>query len=345
MTGVIPRLFSSANCLLQIRHYAPYQAVCIAMFLVNVLAGEIPSAAHYILSKLACNSSTPPQKDRSNPLSTLKFLAHWALHVASSTKPLLFNSQYDNRVQQEAPKRTFSLIKHTSTASTVSLIWASSITGPNASVGTSHTRQRISLLVFYTVDKLGTFQLVGSLYFCTSYQAFEHSRRLSYESPTQIKTFPRSRQKSLGCIFYFLTTSAFSNAFKLGRRTFSWHINNGPERKMNTPFGFLRYNGPRRLRSSRRVVLDVDDYQITHIGQGAFAVISRVVHRPSREVRVMKRITFDNTGLAEYLARNEVDALKAMSGNAWFPRLLNNFEEGGEFLITMVRRYSTSPKL
>ena len=61
-----------------------------------------------------------------------------------------------------------------------------------------------------------------------------------------------------------------------------------------------------------------------------FAVISRVWHRPSSEIRVMKRITFDKTGLAEY------DILEAMKGNIWFPPLLNHFMEGGEFIVTMV---------
>ena len=51
----------------------------------------------------------------------------------------------------------------------------------------------------------------------------------------------------------------------------------------------------------------------------------------------MKRITFDDSGLAKYLAKNEVDALKAMAGNIWFPQLLNDFAEGKQFVITMVR--------
>ena len=66
-------------------------------------------------------------------------------------------------------------------------------------------------------------------------------------------------------------------------------------------FSFLRYHGPKLLRGACRVLLDKDGFQITHIGQGAFAVISRVWHRPSWEVRVMKRITFDKTGLADIL--------------------------------------------
>ena len=101
-------------------------------------------------------------------------------------------------------------------------------------------------------------------------------------------------------------------------------------------FSFLRYYGPKLLRGARRVLLDKDGFQITHIGQGAFAVISRVWHRPSGEVRVMKRITFDKTGLAEYLLRNEIETLEAMKGNIWFPPLLNHFKEGGEFIVTMV---------
>ena len=107
-------------------------------------------------------------------------------------------------------------------------------------------------------------------------------------------------------------------------------------RQAKSMFSFLRYYGPKLLHGARRVILDKDGFQITHIGQGAFAVISHVWHRPSGEVRVMKHITFDKTGLAEYLARNEIDTLEAMKGNIWFPPLLNNFKEDGEFVVTIV---------
>jgi hypothetical protein len=50
----------------------------------------------------------------------------------------------------------------------------------------------------------------------------------------------------------------------------------------------------------------------------------------------MKRITFDKNGLARYVVKNEVDTLKAMEGNPWFPPLLNHFSEGGQFVVTMV---------
>ena len=106
--------------------------------------------------------------------------------------------------------------------------------------------------------------------------------------------------------------------------------------QVKSMFSFLRYYGPKCLRGARRVLLDEDGFHITHIGQGAFAVISRVWHRPSGEIRAMKRITFDKTGLAEYLARNEIETLEAMKGNIWFPPLLNHFKEGGEFIVTMV---------
>lgn len=102
-------------------------------------------------------------------------------------------------------------------------------------------------------------------------------------------------------------------------------------------FGFLKYNGPRRLRSCRKILIDESGYLVTHIGQGAFADISRVLYRPTGDVRVMKRITFDDSGLAKYLAKNEVDGLKAVAGNIWFPRLINEFAEGNQFVVTMVR--------
>lgn len=266
------------------------------MFAGNALAGEIPSAAHYIISKLACGSGTPPQKDcSSNPLSALKSLAQWALRVTSSTKPLLPSPQYDNRTHQKLPKRTFSLTRHASDTPFVFMICVSSVTVQNAAANASSTRQGTSLLIIYAVDKLGTFELVGSLYFRTSYQVFETSPWRVYFESAKSCLLSHPRQRSLKCIFYFLETSSFLNAFKIGLRKFSAYISYGLERRIGSLFGFLRYNGPRLLRSSRRIVLDVDDYQITHIGQGAFAVISRVLHRPSGEVRVMKRITFDKT--------------------------------------------------
>ncbi|KAF5314908.1 hypothetical protein D9619_006949 [Psilocybe cf. subviscida] len=100
-------------------------------------------------------------------------------------------------------------------------------------------------------------------------------------------------------------------------------------------FSFLRYTGPRRLRRARKVLLDDQGYHITHIGQGAFASISRVLYKPTGEVRVMKRITFDETGLAKYLAKNEIYGLKTMKGSIWFPALLNDFAENGEYVVTM----------
>jgi hypothetical protein len=109
-------------------------------------------------------------------------------------------------------------------------------------------------------------------------------------------------------------------------------------RALKSVFGFLKYSGSRQLVASRKILLDKDGYQITHIGQGAFATISRVLHKPTGDVRVMKRITFDKNGLAKYLVNNEVDTLKAMEGNHWFLRLLNinHFSEGGQFVMTMV---------
>lgn len=101
-------------------------------------------------------------------------------------------------------------------------------------------------------------------------------------------------------------------------------------------FYFLRYRFPKRLGSTRRVLLEQDGFQITQIGRGSFAVISRVLYRPTGETRVMKRISFDKAGLAEYLAQNEIDALKAMRDNIWFPPLLNHFMDGSEFVVTMV---------
>lgn len=106
---------------------------------------------------------------------------------------------------------------------------------------------------------------------------------------------------------------------------------------VSSTFQFLRYSGPRRLRPSRRVLVDNDEYQVTHVGRGAFATVSRVLHKPSGEMRAMKRIVFDKSGLAESLAQAEVDSLKAVMGSPWFPTLLNHFVDEAEYIITMVR--------
>ncbi|PPR04079.1 hypothetical protein CVT24_010652 [Panaeolus cyanescens] len=100
-------------------------------------------------------------------------------------------------------------------------------------------------------------------------------------------------------------------------------------------FYFLRHRYRKCIGSTRRVLLEQDGFHITQIGRGSFAVISRVLYRPTGETRVMKRISFDKAGLAEYLAQNEIDALKAMKGNKWFPPLLNHFMDGSEFVVTM----------
>ena len=72
------------------------------------------------------------------------------------------------------------------------------------------------------------------------------------------------------------------------------------------------------------------------VGRGAFATITRVLHKPTGDIRVMKRIVFDKAGLAKEVAQAEVDSLNAMAGNLWFPTLLNHFTDDEEFIITMV---------
>jgi serine/threonine protein kinase len=56
----------------------------------------------------------------------------------------------------------------------------------------------------------------------------------------------------------------------------------------------------------------------------------------------MKRIVFDKAGLAKEVAQAEVDSLRAMAGNFWFPVLLNHFADDEEFIITMVFFFSVT---
>jgi len=107
--------------------------------------------------------------------------------------------------------------------------------------------------------------------------------------------------------------------------------------RIYSTFNFLRYFGPRRLRPSRRVLVDGDEYQIMHVGRGAFATITRVLHKPTGDMRVMKRIVFDKAAdLAKSLAEAEINTLKAVAGSVWFPVLLNHFKDDEEYIITMV---------
>ena len=190
------------------------------------------------------------------------------------------------------------------------------------------TQRRVIYWAGFKGDFKGKFSLVGNLRIEQSSRAFGHQIHWSSFLSTLIAS-------------HYTSTPVFKILIDFGcyfgtcfRRHYLNFLPSGWQAK--SMFSFLRYYGPKLLRGARRILLDEDGFQIIHIGQGAFAVISRVWHRPSGEVRVMKRITFDKTGLAEYLARNEIETLEAMKGNIWFPPLLNHFKEGGEFVVTMV---------
>ena len=110
-------------------------------------------------------------------------------------------------------------------------------------------------------------------------------------------------------------------------------------------FTFLRYKPPPRIRGSRRVIADADDFLITRIGRGSFASIARVLRRSSGETRVMKRIAIDNSGLSQVLAQAEIDALEAVRGLPWFPYLMNHFSDGEDHVLTMASILYISSRL
>ncbi|KAF9485808.1 kinase-like protein [Pholiota conissans] len=193
----------------------------------------------------------------------------------------------------------------------------------------------LAVLLTCTLDNEGGILMVISTRVLVCFPILENlARRLCFlDSRTPIP--PRPRLYVLNLIFcLYLEPLGNSLLPSAGLLLPLLHYPGSNNRAYST-FRFLKYTGPKRLRCSRKILLDQEGYQITHIGQGAFAVISRVLYRPTGDVRVMKRITFDDSGLAKYLAKNEVDALRAMSGNIWFPPLLNEFSEGGQFVITM----------
>ena len=196
--------------------------------------------------------------------------------------------------------------------------------------GYQDIQRRVVYWAGFKGDSKGNFSLVGSL-------RIEQNSRKFFARPiywsTLLSSLLASRSTPLPKMLIIVIDFGcyFGASFRRNHLDFLPSV-----RQARSMFSFLRYYGPKLLRGARRVLLDKYGFQITHIGQGAFAVISRVWHRPSNEIRVMKRITFDKTGLAEYLARNEIETLEAMKGNAWFPPLLNHFKEDGEFVVTMV---------
>ena len=205
------------------------------------------------------------------------------------------------------------------------------ICGSSFQRGYQDIQRRVVYWAGFKGDFKGNFSLVGNLRIEQNSRKFftraiHWSSLLSTLNSSRYASTPNFKSSIIAMNLDFYFGASFRRNY-LDFLPSSWQA--------RSMFSFLRYYGPKCLRGARRVLLDGDGFHITHIGQGAFAVISRVWHRPSGEIRVMKRITFDKTGLAEYLARNEIETLEAMKGNIWFPPLLNHFKEGGEFVVTM----------
>ena len=170
------------------------------------------------------------------------------------------------------------------------------ISGSSIVHGYQDIRRRAVYLAGFKRDFKGHFFLVGNL-------RIEQSSRRLFTRPIHWSSFLSTLIASLYASSLVLKIPIiltdfdcyFSASFRPS------HLDLPPGWQAKSMFSFLRYHGPKLLRGACRVLLDKDGFQITHIGQGAFAVISRVWHRPSWEVRVMKRITFDKTGLADIL--------------------------------------------
>ena len=205
------------------------------------------------------------------------------------------------------------------------------ICGSSIQRGFQDIQRRVVYWAGFKGDFKGNFSLVGNV-------CIEQSPRKFFTRPIHCSSLLTAliASRYTSTLILKLPIIVMDLDFNFGANFCRNHLDFLPSSwQAKSLFSFLRYYCPRRLRGARRVLLDEDGFQISHIGQGAFAVISRVWHRPSGEIRAMKRITFDKTGLAEYLARNEIETLEAMKGNIWFPPLLNHFKEGGEFVVTM----------
>jgi len=301
------------------------------MFLEHAFDDGLP-LIHGLFLRQVAHSSAATHIDSciTRPLHSVKSLAQWVLRAASSTSPLpalkaLSQPQGDATLLSKTP---ITRPKDASGIAPVIIVYLAS-SGQLSRADCEGTREG-TIFLFLTVDKKGFVSLLGSIHIQASFPLFECSpRRLTFHG-AKSRFFSTPRPYRLGIIISILATNQPGPMSP--PRFLGYHFC----RALKSAFGFLKYSGLRQLVASRKILLDQDGYQITHIGQGAFATISRVLHKPTGDVRVMKRITFDKNGLAKYLVNNEVDTLKAMEGNHWFPRLLNHFSEGGQFVVTMV---------
>ena len=298
------------------------------MFLEHAFDDGLP-LIHSLFLRQVSHSSAATHIDSciTRPLLSVKSLAQWVLRAASSTSPLPVLKAL-SQPQGDATPLSKTPITRPKDASGVVVIYL--IFSDSPSKANREGAREGTIFLFLTVDKKGFVSLLGSIHIQASFPLFECSPRQLTFHGAKPRFFSTPRPYLLRIIISILATN--QPAPKSPPQFLGYHFC----RALKSVFGFLKYSGPRQLVASRKILLDQDGYQITHIGQGAFATISRVLHKPTGDVRVMKRITFDKNGLAKYLVNNEVDTLKAMEGNHWFPRLLNHFSEGGQFVVTMV---------
>ncbi|KAF9562662.1 kinase-like protein [Agrocybe pediades] len=262
-------------------------------------------------------------------LSSLKSLARWKTRVTSEYNRLSsFSTWWDPASKDQIPPQNLSA------ESPVHAFCVSFSSGSRDGVATDSLYGTTLLVVFALNTKLGTLKLLGFACIRASYSIPETApRRITYEFS---KTPPADlRYTNSLLLFTFTLLLDLTFVPQDSPRTKLFLTFPGSSYSFKNLFTFLRYSYPKCLPASRKVILDTDVYNITHVGKGAFAVISRVLHKPTGETRVMKRITLDQKGLAKYLATNETDTLKAMKGNHWFPELLNDFCDGAEYVITM----------
>ena len=303
------------------------------MFLEHAFDDGLP-----LIHSLFVRQVAHPSADSciTRPLHSAKTLAQRVLRAASSTSPFPALRALSQPPEGHATPLSKTPITRQQNASGITLIVVYLTSSGHVPKSYSEGAREGTTFLFLTVDKNGFLSLLGSIHVQASFPLFECSpRRLTFHG-AKSRFFSTPRRYPLVIIISTLATNLAAPVSP--PRFLGYHFC----RASKTIFGFLKYSGQRQLVGSRKILLDQDGYQITHIGQGAFATISRVLHRPSGDVRVMKRITFDKNGLAKYLVNNEVDTLKAMEGNHWFPRLLNHFSEGGQFVVTMVLSFVIS---
>ena len=187
------------------------------------------------------------------------------LRTASSTSPLSALKALSQR-QGEATPLPKTPITRPKDASGVVVVYLTFSDSP--SKANREGAREGAMFLFLTLDKKGFVPSLGLIHIQASFPLFGCSpRRLTFHG-TKSRFSSTPRPYRLRIIIFILTTN--QPAPMSPPRFLGYHFCRG----LKYVFGFLKYSGQRQLVASHKILFDQDGYQITHIGQGAFATIS-----------------------------------------------------------------------